>query len=122
VHQGHVRLTGDVAWYYQYAEAEKIVRHIRGVRDVVNDLRIVSPAAGRDLRRRIGKALYRNANLDASRIDVTVSDSIARLTGTATSWQQRQAAEHAAYDAPGITMVDNQIVVEPPDGDTCEIC
>lgn len=27
-----------------------------------------------------------------------------------------------AFDAPGITMVDNQIVVEPPDGDNCEIC
>jgi hypothetical protein len=35
---------------------------------------------------------------------------------------QRQAAERAAYDAPGITMVDNQIIVEPPDGDTWEIC
>ena len=28
----------------------------------------------------------------------------------------------AVFDAPGITMVDNEIIVEPPDGDNCEIC
>ena len=53
---------------------------------------------------------------------MSVSDHVATLTGTATSWQQRQAAERAAYDAPGITMVDNQIVVAPPDDDVYEIC
>ena len=122
VHQGQVHLTGTVPWYYQFAEAERIAQHIRGVKRVINDIRIAPPSAGRDLRRRIAKALYRNAGLDAKRIDVTISDNTARLTGTATSWQQRQAAEHAAYAAPGITMVDNQIIVEPPDTDTCEIC
>jgi osmotically-inducible protein OsmY len=89
---------------------------------VINDIRIAPPEAGRDLRKRIAQALYRNAGLDAKRIDVTVSDHVARLTGTATSWQQRQAAERAAYDAPGITIVDNQIIVEPPSDDVCEIC
>ena len=122
VHHGVVRLSGTVPWYYLYLEAEKTVRHIRGVRQVVNDISIMPPAAGRDLRKRIAQALYRNAGLDAKRIDVTVSDHVARLTGTATSWQQRQAAERAAYDAPGISMVDNQIIVEPPDDDACEIC
>ncbi|HEX8027619.1 MAG TPA: BON domain-containing protein [Vicinamibacterales bacterium] len=122
VHHGQLRLTGTVPWHYLYIEAERAVRHIRGVRQVINDITIAPPAAGRDLKHRIAQALYRNAGLDAKRIEVTVSDHIARLTGTATSWQQRQAAERAAYDAPGITIVDNQVVVEPPDGDNCEIC
>ena len=122
VHHGVLRLTGTVPWYYLYLEAEKIVRNLRGVRQVINDIRIAPPAAGRELKKRISQALYRNANLDAKRIEVSVSDHVARLTGTATSWQQRLAAERAAFDAPGITIVDNQIIVEPPDGDTCEIC
>lgn len=122
VHQAQLRLTGTVPWYYQFAEAERIARHIRGVRQVINDIRIAPPAAGHDLRKRITKALYRNAGLDAQHIEVSVSDSVARLTGTATSWQQRQAAERAAYDAPGITLVDNRIIVDPPDSDNCEIC
>ncbi len=122
VHRGHVTLTGTVRWYYQYLQAEKMIRPIRGVLDVVNDLRISPAAAGRDLQQRITKALYRNAGFDAKHIKVEVSDGVARLTGTATTWLQRQAAERAAFDAPGITMVDNQIIVEPPDGDSCEIC
>lgn len=122
VHHGHLRLTGTVPWYYLYLEAEQAVHHIRGVRNIINDIRIVTPQSGRDLHKRIAQALHRNASLDARRITVTVSDHVARLTGTVTSWPQRQTAERAAYDAPGVTMVDNQIIVEPPDGDVCEIC
>jgi osmotically-inducible protein OsmY len=48
------------------------------------------------------------------------------LTGNVRTWMQREAAERAAVSAPGITCVDNQILVvpaepyefEPPD----EIC
>lgn len=123
VHHGVVRLTGTVPWHYLSLEASKTLRNIRGVRQVVNEITIAPPAAaGRDLRKRISEALYRNGGLDAKRITVSVSDHVATLTGTATSWQQRQAAERAAYDAPGITMVDNQILVAPPDDEGYEIC
>ncbi|HEX4913943.1 MAG TPA: BON domain-containing protein [Vicinamibacterales bacterium] len=59
--------------------------------------------------------------VDASGIEVTAREGAVHLRGTATSWQQRDAAERAAYDAPGITMVDNQIIVDPPNEDNCEI-
>jgi hypothetical protein len=39
---------------------------------------------------------------------------VATLTGAVGSWLQREAAERAAANAPGITTVDNRIVVEPP--------
>jgi VCBS repeat-containing protein len=122
VHHGHVTLTGTVDWHYQRLQAEKAVRHIHGVRHVIDHVAVVPKAAGRDMHRRITQALFRNASLDAKRIEVTVTGSVAHLRGTATSWLQRQAAERAAFDAPGITFVDNKILVEPPDGDVCEIC
>ena len=122
VHHGHVTLTGTVDWHYQRIQAEKVVRYIRGVQQVTDRITVVPRAAGRELRRRITQALYRNATLDAKHIEVTVTGSVAHLRGTATSWLQRDAAERAAYDAPGITLVDNQIVVDPPIDDTCEIC
>jgi VCBS repeat-containing protein len=122
VHHGHLTLTGTVDWHYQRMQAEKAVRYIRGVRHVADRITVVPRAAGRDIHRRIAQALYRNATLDAKHIDVTVTGSVAHLTGTATSWAQRDAAERAAYDSPGITLVDNQIVVDPPNDDTCEIC
>jgi osmotically-inducible protein OsmY len=122
VHHGHVTLTGTVDWHYQRPQAIKAVRHINGVRHVVDHMTLVPRAAGRDMHKRIAKALYRNASLDAKHIDVTVNGTVAHLKGTATSWLQRDAAERAAYDAPGITLVDNQIVVDPPNDDVCEIC
>lgn len=122
VHHGHVTLTGTVDWHYQRLQAEKAVRYIRGVRHVIDHVAVVPRAGGKDMHRRIAQALYRNASLDAKRIEVTVTGSVAHLRGTATSWLQRQAAERAAFDAPGITFVDNKILVEPPDGDVCEIC
>lgn len=121
VHHGQLRLTGAVPWYYLYLEAEQMVRHISGVKQVINDITIAKPAAGRDLHKRIAQALHRNASLDVNRITVTVRDHVAHLSGTASTWHQRQAAERAAYDAPGITIVDNQIVVEP-EGELCAIC
>lgn len=122
VHHGQVTLTGTVDYHYQRLQAEKAVRHIRGVRHVDVRIAVVPRAVVYDMRKRIAQALYRNASLDAKRIDVTVTGSVAHLRGTATTWLQRQAAERAAYDAPGITLVDNQIMVDPPDGDVCEIC
>jgi osmotically-inducible protein OsmY len=122
IHHGHVTLTGTVDWHYQRVQAEKAVRHIRGVRHVADRITVVPRAPARELRRHIAQALHRNATLDARRIEITVTGSVAHLRGTATSWQQRDAAERAAYDAPGISLVDNQIIVDPPDDDSCEIC
>jgi osmotically-inducible protein OsmY len=115
VHHGHITLTGTVSWLYQKTLAEKTVTHIDGVRHVVNRIIVLPKAGERDVRRRIVQALHRSADIDASHITVTVSDGVASLVGTTRTWAQRTAAAHAAAAAPGIIMVDNQIVVDSPD-------
>jgi osmotically-inducible protein OsmY len=113
VHNGHVSLTGKVEWLYQQRDAEKAVRHIRGVRQVLNHITVAPRAVERDVRHRIVQALHRNANIDARHITLTVSGDKATLTGSVGSWLQRESAERAAADAPGIAHVENRIVVEP---------
>ena len=113
VHHGHVTLTGTVAWLYQKALAERTAAHIRGVRHVFNHITILPRAGERDVRKRIVNALHRVAAVEASRVDVHVKDGVVRLTGSVTTWNERQAAAHAAAAAPGVIMVDNQLVVEP---------
>lgn len=115
VHHGHVTLTGAVPWLYQKALAEKTVRHICGLRHVTNYITVLPRAGASDVRGRIIQALHRSADIEASHITVTVTGTVARLVGTAPTWAQRDAAAHAAAGAPGITMVDNQIVVVPAD-------
>jgi len=122
VHNGHVTLTGQVNWFFQKRDAEKAVRHIRGVRDVVNYIVVAPQAVERDVRHRIVEALHRNANLDAHHITVTVVGTKAILEGTVSNWLQRESAERAAADAPGISQVENRITVESRLGDMDESC
>lgn len=112
VHNAHVTLTGKVEWLYQKENAEEAVRHLRGVRSVLNYISVAPKAAVRDVRLRIVKALHQNADVDARHITVTVSGDTATLTGTAGTWLQRESAERAAWSAPGIAHVDNRIIVQ----------
>jgi osmotically-inducible protein OsmY len=114
VHNGHVTLTGHATWLFQKQSAEKAVRHIRGVRGVLNHITVRTQPVARDVKRLIVKALHDNANVDARHIAVGVTGGQVTLSGTAGSWLQRDAAERAAADAQGVVSVDNQIVIEPP--------
>lgn len=126
VHRGYVTLTGTADWMFQKHDAERAVRNIRGVHSVLNYIAIAPRAVERDVRHRIVEALHRNANIDARHINVTVAGDRAILMGTVGTWLQRDTAERAAADAPGIRGVDNRIIVEPnqsPGGDIdIEIC
>jgi osmotically-inducible protein OsmY len=112
VHSGHLTLTGKVDWLFQKQSAENAVRHIRGVRAVLNHISVAPRAAVRDVRHRIVKALHQSADLDARHITVTVSGDTATLTGAVGTWLQRESAERAAANAPGIAQVDNRIIVQ----------
>jgi osmotically-inducible protein OsmY len=113
VHRGHITLTGRVEWLFQKEAAAKAVRHVKGVRHVLNHIVVVPHEPARDVRRRIVRALHENADVDAKHISVTVSGDVATLTGTASTWLQRDAAERAAASAPGIAHVNNRILVDP---------
>lgn len=110
---GHVTLTGKAAWLYQARDAEKAVRHITGVRGVLNHIQVASGAAATDVRHRIVQALHRAADLDARHVSVSVEEGVATLRGHVATWHQRDTAEQAAAGAPGITCVENDIRVEP---------
>jgi len=115
VHGGHVTLTGKVDWLFQKRQAEKAVDHIAGVRGVMNHIKVVSRGGERDLRRRIVQAMHENADVDARHVKVTVAGERATLTGTVRTWLQRKAVEDAVGDAPGVTEVDNRLLVEAPE-------
>jgi len=121
VHHGYITLTGETMWEFQRRDAEKAVRHVRGVRGVVNRIGLAPGSAARDVRHRIQEALHRHADLDAHHVQAHAAGDVVTLTGHVGTWLQREIAERAAADAPGIRRVDNQITVDPPD-DEDEIC
>lgn len=117
VHNGHVTLTGTVDWLFQKQEAEKGVRHVRGVRGLFNHIEVKPRAAEKDVRHRIVEALHRNADLDARHVTVSVEGHVATLTGHVGSFVQYEAAARAAGSAPGITRVENRLDIKQPSFD-----
>jgi len=113
VSKGWVTLRGEVEWQYQKEDAERIVRRLSGVKGVSNLITIKPSVTPAELKEKIEDALVRNAEIDADRITVEVQGGKAILKGTVRSWAEREAAERAAWSAPGITSVDNRIQVEP---------
>ncbi len=113
VHHGHITLTGSVPWLFHRVAAEVAVRNIKGVASVTNRITVAPLASYRDIRQRITSALHRIADVNARHVTVTIKGSTATLSGSVTSWAQRDAAERAAAGAPGITAVENLIDVRP---------
>jgi osmotically-inducible protein OsmY len=66
-----------------------------------------------EIKRKIQEAFRRNAEVDANRIVVETNGSVVTLKGTVRSWIEREEAERAAWAAPGVTSVVDQIVVSP---------
>jgi osmotically-inducible protein OsmY len=125
VHSGHVVLTGRVAWLYQRSVAEITVRWLAGVVGVTNRIEVEREAASRDVRHRITEALHRMADINAKSVHVEVKGNEVTLTGSVSSWAQRDAAQYAADAAAGIAVVHNLIEVTPAEFDTAdtgEIC
>lgn len=113
VSQGWVTLKGEVENRYQKEEAGRVIRHISGITGVTNLIKVRPHPSPADLKASIEKALKRNAQTDASRITVDVQGSKVTLHGTVRSLAERTAAEETAWLAPGVSEVENKIVVSP---------
>lgn len=112
VEKGQVTLRGELEWNFQRRAAEQTIRHLSGVVGIVDNIRLKARAAPMDLPTRIQQALTRQAVREARRIDIAVDGSVVTLRGHVHSWAERNAAEGAAWSAPGISAVNNQLIIE----------
>ncbi|NHF59624.1 BON domain-containing protein [Flavobacteriaceae bacterium TP-CH-4] len=112
VEDGYIYLTGNVPWEYQKKAAQRTVENLRGVRGVINTIEIIPTAEPSDVENEIKRALERSANLEEKGIRVQVDGRTVQLKGRVHSLKERELAEKAAYKAPGVQKVQNDIVVQ----------
>jgi len=113
VNSGWVTLEGEVEWQYQKEAAYNAVRYLTGVTGVSNNITIKAHVSPKDVKNKIVAAFHRNADIDARRIDIEARDGKVILRGNVRSWMERDEAQRAAWAAPGVTAVENNIVVTP---------
>ena len=111
VENGWVTLAGETTWRFEAEEAERVAAQIRGVKGVSNAIKITKRVQAGDVRKGIQAAFTRQADLDAKAVNIAIDGGKVVLSGHVRAWYERQAAERAAWAAPGVTQVVDRIAV-----------
>jgi osmotically-inducible protein OsmY len=113
VRDGWVTLTGEVDWLYQRKSAEDTASCLRGVIGVANQIAVKPLVSPINVKQKIESAFQRHSVLDAKRLSVEAVGSKVILTGIVHSWIEKQEAGAAAWAAPGVSDVENNIIINP---------
>jgi osmotically-inducible protein OsmY len=113
VQGGWVTLNGEVEYDYQRREVERMVRNVRGVVGVTDNVTVRPPPRPEAVKEEIEESFKREAEIDARHIRVEVSDHTAQLYGHVHSLHEAEVARAAVAAAPGVARVDSHLLVSP---------
>ncbi|MCC6371756.1 MAG: BON domain-containing protein [Bacteroidia bacterium] len=112
VEKGWVTLDGELKWNFQKEAAKSAIKNLMGVIGVSNDIKIKSETHDAIEKKEIEDAIARNWSINNHDIHVKVNGTKVTLSGTVSSWYQKDEAARIAWNAPGVWNVDNELVVE----------
>lgn len=112
--RGVVSLSGTVDNILAKERAARIAGAVKGVRSVVNQIRVVPPVLRSDMeiRNDVKDALVIDPATEAYEIGVAAQGNIVTLTGSVDSWQERRLVEKVTKGVKGVIAVDNKIDVD----------
>lgn len=111
VADGWVTLNGEVTWQFQRMAAEAALRHLFGVKGIINSIVVKPHLRVTEVKRKIEDAFKRSAEVDAKHVVVEARGDTVVLTGQVHSLAERDEAERAAWAAPGVARVEDHLVV-----------
>ena len=111
VSKGWITLKGKADWDYERSAAINAVSSMLGVVGVSSEIELKSQVQSDDIKTRIEAALKRSAKVESKGITVVVNGSCVTLTGNVHSASEKDDARMAAWAAPGIIFVENNLHV-----------
>jgi len=111
VENGWITLSGEVEWDYQRKAGERSVRDLFGVVGVTNLVKVKPKVSSSDIEKSIHDALARQADREAKQLQILVDGSRVTLRGKVHSWAELRAVQGAAWAAPGVSAVVNDLTV-----------
>ncbi len=115
VANGIITLTGTVDNPLSRKRACSRARRVKGVRGVVNRIRVVpQPLPNADLANAVIIALREDPAVDQYQVAVVAEDGTVTLQGTVDSWAEKELAGTIASSIKGVRAAENRIYVHPP--------
>jgi osmotically-inducible protein OsmY len=112
VEKGLVTLEGELDWDFQRQAVERMIRPLKGVVGIRDNIRLKALPSPVNLSDRIQGALTRQAVREARRIDIAADGGVVTPRGRVHSRAERRSVEGVTWSAPGVSRVDTQLSVE----------
>lgn len=108
VQNGIVTMTGTVDHYHQREHVEKHVRHVRGVKGLLNHIETKAEPSRTQIREDIQNALHRHAKMEANGVKVDVVGHTVTLSGHVKTMVDRDLIRRAVWATSGVqAVIDN---------------
>jgi len=117
VERGVVTLTGHVSTYAQKAAAEEVVRRVKGVKGIAQEIEVrllgANKTADDEIAKRALDSLRWSTLVPRDAVQIKVQGGWVTLTGNVDWYYQRAAAEDAVSGLAGVKGFYNNIEVKP---------
>lgn len=113
VRDGWISLEGHVDHWHQKDAAQATLATLRGIKGIANNLAIRRQPSQPDVQAKIREAFRRRALADCGKVAVSCDGGVVTLDGQVHSAQDRQQVTGAAWQAPGVIQVVDNLKVVP---------
>lgn len=112
VEKGWLTLEGNVDWRFQKDEATLAVKSLIGLKGINNFIHVKTTEVHPDsVKNLIKNALERSADVEAGKVTIEAIGNTVTLKGNVHSWLEKNEVERAAWSAPGVTHVKDELLV-----------
>ncbi len=113
VNEGVVTLSGLVDNLFMQERAVSLTQKVKGVRSVINQIEVrAAERPDNEIKQNIESALLFDPATDSYEINVRANNGIVTLTGTVSSWAEKQLAGNVVKGVRGVRRVINNISID----------